>query len=59
MASRYTQPQLQAMATQALQARAESDPRWLLLLIQLAARVGVDPRRVEQAIVSMAQGNTP
>ena len=59
MASRYTQPQLQAMATQALQARAQNDPRWLLLLIQLAARVGADPRLVEQAIVSIAEGNTP
>ena len=53
MATTYTQPQLRAMAREALQARG-TDWRWIELVMRLMVRTGLSPNEIEQRIEALA-----
>lgn len=53
---KYTTEQLQAMAETALQARANGDVRYGVLVTTLSARFGLPVPDVELRIVALAQG---
>ncbi|VVE28653.1 hypothetical protein PPN31114_03535 [Pandoraea pneumonica] len=51
---KYTREQLRSMARTALQARAESDERYLQLVVQLSMQLDMPTDEVEQRIVMLA-----
>lgn len=51
----YSPEELREMAQHALAARDLGDPRWLMLVIQLAVTFDIDPGTVEQHIAGLAE----
>lgn len=51
---KYSREDLRAMATEALAARDAEDPRWFLLVLQLALRTGLDFLQIETLICELA-----